>query len=181
MIYIGKKEFKHRLIQLCLKSGKQGLPRRQRDRHILLKSATLLFDFNRFYFESEVNSLLRLWLAGVAIRLETDSDLLRAELVGAGYLDRDPAGFVYTLGKPSDVEACFEKTIEDINVLWIVIEATHALAKKRREHYPQPGEEAGKRIIRRPLDRRDGISGYIFEKSDPWLRFAVKQFRPEQT
>ncbi|MBU1700993.1 MAG: DUF2087 domain-containing protein [Candidatus Eisenbacteria bacterium] len=129
MTLITKNEFIKCLVQYCLKSGQKGLPRRQRDKHILLKSASLLFDSYKIYSEAEVNSLLRLWIAAVAIRLEIDHVTLRSELVAEGYLERDDAGFVYTIGLPDMIAVGYDKAVDSINILWAVIELLQTMAR----------------------------------------------------
>ena len=59
---ITRDEFNKRLVELCLKSGLTGFPRKFRDRHILLRSVALTLGAAREYTESELDDRLTFWL-----------------------------------------------------------------------------------------------------------------------
>ncbi len=91
---VSRAEFEARLKFLC--SGpRRNLPRKLRDRHIVLKAASSRFDGNRQYDEMEVNMLLRAWLTEVGSTLRLDHVTLRRHLVDYGYLERSPSGDRY--------------------------------------------------------------------------------------
>ena len=106
-------QFKKRLAELCLNPGGRGLPRKARDRSILLKSVTLLMG-KQDYTEKELNRLLRKWLEDVGQNLESDHVSLRRELVDTGYVERDSRGSVYRTGTPK-WGISFDTSIDEIN------------------------------------------------------------------
>ena len=93
-------EFARRLTDLCL-SGGAGLPRRQRDLHILLASATLWMETGMTYREDEINDNLERWLETVCPHLRLDRVTLRRERVDSSYILRDDSGRHYTAGSGS--------------------------------------------------------------------------------
>ena len=137
MTCITKEEFQDRLCRLCLKSGSVGLPRRLRDQHILMKSITLLFEPDRSYSGSEVRSIIRFWLADIAVRIQTDHAALRRALVDHGYLTRNPAGSTYAQGRPAGKEICFDPAVDSLDVLATVSGAAAEIERKKRDHRPQ--------------------------------------------
>jgi hypothetical protein len=128
---ISSDEFKKRLSQLCLSSNTAELPRRQRDRHILLKAVSLNFAPDRLYTEAEVNRLIENWLTRVGQSLEIDHVTLRRTLVDEAYLTRAPAGEAYQIGKPSDVRFLFSEDVTTIDAEAVVREAIHEIARRR--------------------------------------------------
>ena len=80
---ITKQEFTSRLVQLCVGSGLRGIPRKNRDRHILLKSITLTLELKNDYAEHELNDDLRAWLREVGTtirRLDHLSDTITSNV-----------------------------------------------------------------------------------------------------
>ena len=88
-------EFTERLAVLCLQGGGRGMPRKQRDRQILLKSAMIGLGFVKTYAEVEINDHLARWLTEIGQTVDIDHATLRRLLVDEGYLARDPAGKQY--------------------------------------------------------------------------------------
>src|SRR5688572_17355019 len=84
-------EMRERIAALCL-GGSAALPRRQRDLHVLLASATLWMEPGSVYNEKEVNEGLQRWLDEGCPSLRVDAVTLRRELVDRVYLDRDDSG-----------------------------------------------------------------------------------------
>ena len=64
-------------MKLCLTSGGYGLPKRARDRRIVLKAATLGLAEGRTYTEREINEALAAWLREVGPSVESDHVSLR--------------------------------------------------------------------------------------------------------
>lgn len=91
-------ELAERLVRICLDGPITGLPRRQRDKAIILASATLWMDPGGVYSEAEVNDKLRSWLSEICPSLGLDVVTLRRELVDRNYLDRDDSGRHYAPG-----------------------------------------------------------------------------------
>lgn len=92
-------ELEERLVSICLGGPLTGLPRRDRDKAILLASATLWMDPDSVYSEAEVNERLQSWLSEVCPSLGLDFVTLRRELVDRNYLDRDDSGRHYAPGR----------------------------------------------------------------------------------
>jgi hypothetical protein len=128
---ISSNEFKKRLAQLCLTGRTAEMPRRQRDRHILLKALSLSFEPGRFYTEPEVNRVIENWLSQVGQSLEIDHVTLRRALVDEEYLTREPAGEAYQVGSPSDVRFFFSEDVTSIDAEAVIREAIYEIARRR--------------------------------------------------
>ena len=129
-------EFKRRLVELCARRGKSGFPRRQRDRHILLKSVTLTFDKTKEYTERQVNQQLLSWLQDVGCWIELDHVNLRRDLVDLGYLARSKDGSRYWVAVSSRSPTRFAPEVEGVDVHAIVQEG-RALIERRKQEYMQ--------------------------------------------
>lgn len=115
-------EFKDRLVKLCVHSGNSGLPRKQRDRHILLKSVALTLERTAEYTETEVNDRLQWWLNEVGRSIELDHVRLRRHLVDAEYLGRSKDGSRYWVADLSRNQYLFESDVEELDVHELVRE-----------------------------------------------------------
>ena len=114
---IGADDFAKRLTRLCRNGGAPGLPRRVRDRWILLKSVALLLTPEAAYSEPEINERLRFWLSAVGVKIETDHVALRRELVDAGLLERRSDGSRYRLGRPTNPPVRFSPEVDTVDIL----------------------------------------------------------------
>jgi len=128
---ISSDEFKKRLAQLCLSARTAELPRRQRDRHILLKALSLSFEMGRLYTEREVNRLIENWLNQVGQSLEIDHVTLRRTLIDEAYLTRAPAGEAYQVGGASNAQFVFSEDITTIDPKAVVRDAMREIARRR--------------------------------------------------
>jgi hypothetical protein len=162
---VTRHEFEDRLTSLCVRSGMNGLPRKSRDRQILFKSIALLLVPGKVYSEAEVNQTIRLWLAAVAVRLQTDHVALRRNLVEHGYLVRDPRGAEYRLHEPSGSGIAFDTDVDTVDVLFLTIDATELLARQRRERFPRPGEDSGRRLMEARAIAQKLLAGSIDPQS----------------
>ena len=126
-------EFKKRLFELCSLSGLSGLPRKSRDRHILLKSVALLLDKTREYSEGEINQELQSWLSNVGSSIGLDHVELRRRLIDHEYLGRCKDGSRYWVAVSSRQQMEFEREIEGVDVPLLNKQSRQAnLEKKRR-------------------------------------------------
>ena len=100
-------QFEERMAELCLQSGVAGLPRKPRDRHILLKSVVLTLDRERSYTERELGDKLAYWLVDIYTSADLDHVTLRRLLVDAGYLARKADGSSYQVADPASAERMF--------------------------------------------------------------------------
>ena len=115
---ISQKEFTERLVELCVRSGLRGVPRKTRDRHILLKGVSLALDLKAEYTEEEVNDTLRLWLTEVGGTLRRFGHVrLRRLLIDEEYLGRSKDGSRYWVALGSRNHPIFEPAVQDVDVL----------------------------------------------------------------
>jgi hypothetical protein len=128
---ISSDEFKKRLPQLCLTAKTVELPRRLRDRHILLKAISLHFDSDRFYTEPEVNRIIKRWLSDVGQSLEIDHVTLRRTLVDESYLSRAAGGVTYQVGTLSGRQFSFSEEINALYVERVIHDAMQEIARRR--------------------------------------------------
>ena len=127
-------EFGDRLIALCVLSGLRSMPRRQRDRQILMKSIVLTLDPDESYSEIEINNALKYWLADIGRRIRTDHVNLRRLLVDEGYLERDRHGSVYTVASSGAVVDWFGSDVAGLDVYPIIGEGVKAQQEKKEQY-----------------------------------------------
>jgi len=127
---ISADEFKKRLAQLCLSSKSAVLPRRQRDRQIILKSVALCFQKTRSYTEQQVNDVLLGWIDQVGFSFQTDHAALRRFLVDEGYLERSDTGESYWLSVVLSA-GLFAADVEEVHPELVLIEARSAAHAKK--------------------------------------------------
>ncbi len=121
-------EFLERLLRVG--AGRpRGLPRKLRDRQILMKSILLTLDSARSYTEPEINAALEHWNAEVVPAIRTDYVTLRRMLVEHGLLERTVDGRVYRVGFPVRAPA-FELEVDELDVRAMV-------AAYRQSHPPR--------------------------------------------
>ena len=143
---IGSDEFIGRLVDLCLKSGLKGIPRRARDQHILLKSVVLTLDSTREYTEGEIDDKLAFWLSDIARSIDLDRVTLRRWLVNEEYLTRERDGTRYRVSIPVQGQVRFEAGVEDIDVYKAIGRGMKSIEQKKREylrHEPSVAREHG--------------------------------------
>jgi len=128
---ITRDEFKRRITALCLGGVGPGLPRKERDRHILLKSVSLALGHGREYTEPSLNAALERWLAAAGPAVRIDHVSLRRYLVDEAYVVRDAAGRSYRVRPSGEWSSIFERGVDDIDVLGAV-RAAVAERKERR-------------------------------------------------
>ncbi len=112
---ISLEEFIERLVRLGADRGPRRLPRKRRDRQILMKSFLLTLDSGRSYSEAEINELIRAWNAEVTPAIETDHVTVRRMLIDYGQLERTADGRAYRVGFPPGPMA-FDLEIDDVDV-----------------------------------------------------------------
>ena len=130
--------FRERLVELCLKSGMAGFPRRPRDRHILLKSVALTLDVRATYTEQQVDRKLTSWLGDVGRSIGIDRVNLRRLLVEEGYIGRERDGsryWVAALGPSRGAfEPRFEPQIDELDVEEAMAEGARRLQLSKQAH-----------------------------------------------
>lgn len=137
---INAAEMKERIAALCL-GGSDALPRRQRDLHILLASATLWMEPGSVYNEKEVNEALQRWLDEGCPSLRIDAVTLRRELVDRVYLDRDDSGRHYSPG-PGPRTVDFDPDVATVDPAAIIAGARAEREARKMAHRPSDGTAA---------------------------------------
>jgi hypothetical protein len=130
---ISAAEFKKRLAQLCLSGPSHELPRKQRDRQIVLKSIVLYLTKDRVYSEAEINAALRAWVGEVGNSLEIDHAALRRALIDEKYLARSADGKTYRLAKSGGLRL-FAGEVDSIQPALVIQEAMLEAAAKRERY-----------------------------------------------
>ena len=111
--------FERSLSAICLNRGSVGLPRKQRDLQILLKSIVLTLDPQTEYSEKEFNDAILDWLERVGCHIESDPVTLRRWLVDERYVSRDAGGQVY-VANPQNNSRLFEPEVDKVNPLKVI-------------------------------------------------------------
>ena len=134
---ITQKEFTERLIELCVRSGLRGVPRKTRDRHILSKGIALTLDLKAEYTEEEVNERLKTWLAEVGGTLRRLSHVrLRRLLIDEEYLGRSKDGSRYWVALGSRNHPAYEPAVQDVDVRGL-LRSGREEAERRKQMYLQ--------------------------------------------
>ena len=134
---ITQKEFTERLVELCVRSGLRGVPRKTRDRHILSKGITLTLDLKAEYTEEEVNQELKTWLADVGGTLRRLSHVrLRRLLIDEEYLGRSKDGSRYWVALGSRNHPAYEPAVQDVDVRGL-LRSGREEAERRKQMYLQ--------------------------------------------
>lgn len=110
-----------------------GLPRRTRDLHIVLASATLWMEAGAVYTEREINNGLGEWLENGCPSLDVDVVTLRRELVDRVYLDRDDSGSHYSPGQ-GPAEWRFSDDVADVDPARVINAAKAEREARRSAH-----------------------------------------------
>ena len=129
---ITAQEFTKRLTQLCLSGRSDKLPRKQRDRQIILKSIVLCLSKDGSYSEQEINASLENWVSAIGRFLEVDHAGLRRTLVDEKYLERTGGGAVYRLVPASGAD-WFSGDVDQINPTHVIQETILEAAAKREQ------------------------------------------------
>lgn len=134
MDIVTAEEFEKRLAAICGSRAGSAFPRKQRDRHILLRSIAQTLDASRSHTEQSVNEALQGWLSDVAGGLEVDHVALRRYLVDDGYLRRDAAGAAYMVQLEAHGDVVFDDAVAGLDASMIVHSARERSAARKREH-----------------------------------------------
>lgn len=132
-------EFEERLAALCRSPGGAIFPRRQRDRHILLRSAVQVLDAGAGYSEPQLNASLRHWLSEVGAGLGIDHVTLRRYLVDEGYLARDASGSRYQVHPAAKGQVVFAAEVAGVDPANVVRLARERAAERKRRQESSAG------------------------------------------
>lgn len=129
-----EKDFVNRIVTLLVRSGLTDLPKSERDRQILFKSATLKFTPGVELTEGKVNELLGYWSAHIAGLTNYDYISLRRALVDYGYLERSSDGATYMLSSTGPGNWEFEAAIDEIDLEATLETARQEIEAKKRAY-----------------------------------------------
>lgn len=127
-------EFKKKLVDLCVRSNLEYLPRKIKDRHILLKSAVLVFEPGRKYSEKEINDKLKLWLEKVNKNARINYVMLRRLLIDEEYLTRKMDGSKYSVNISNTIQNMFEPGVEKMDIFEIIDKARQEIEDRRKKY-----------------------------------------------
>jgi len=127
-------EFEQRIADLCLGGIGPGLPRKRRDRHILLKAAAMALGQGSEHSEGAINEVLESWLDSLGPAVRLDHVSLRRYLIDEGYVERDVAGRVYRVREVESQPERFQLAVESLDSLEIVRRASADRERRRRRH-----------------------------------------------
>ena len=126
----------HRSLKRMLGNGPlTGLPARPADQDLIAELAALRFETGRLYRESEVNELLKGWLATFCAPYGIDHVTFRRQLVDARLLQRDTAGATYRVNLAKLKQVTVETTTQPGEVLF---QLRHEREARKREHAVSP-------------------------------------------
>lgn len=114
------------------------MPRKQRNRQIILKSIALYLSKNPAYTERELNAALMRWIGEVGHSLDVDHVALRRALIDEKYLERSPAGEQYRAAIPRCGE-WFAPKVDSIDPALVIQEAMEEARVKREQYQNRPG------------------------------------------
>lgn len=124
-------EFTARLASLCLGGVGPGLPRKLRDRRILLKAVAQALGHGRQFQEPELNAALKLWLETVGDTVQLDHVSLRRYLVEERFLVRDRAGSHYQVSDGHEWSEQFEAGVSEVDATVVIREAVLKKVSRR--------------------------------------------------
>ncbi len=127
-------EFKKRLIDLCVRSNLEYLPRKIKDRYILLKSVVLVFESGREYSEKEINDKLKSWLEKVNKNARINHVMLRRLLIDEGHLTRKMDGSKYSVNISDTLQNMFESGVEKMDIFEIIDKARQEIEDRRNKY-----------------------------------------------
>lgn len=131
---MNSKEFKKRLVKLCLRSGLSDFPKAAIDQHVLLKSVMLTMGETAVFSEKEINAKLKQWVDHIGTFELLDHVTLRRRLVDAGYVSRSNDGAVYQVAESGVGVVGFETAVNDLNPAQILSEACADIERRKQAY-----------------------------------------------
>jgi hypothetical protein len=126
-------QFTARLGAICARESQSGLPGKQADRLIVLKSVIMTMEPGRTYTAVEMTEAMKRWMATVGPGLGTDHATLRRELVDSRLLARDADGTSYWILSPGPRDGDFAPGVSALDPAAIVEQARARIEQKKRE------------------------------------------------
>ena len=126
-------QFTTRLGAICARSSQAGLPAKEADRLIVLKSVILTMEPGRTYNAVELTEAMKQWIATIGPGLGTDHATLRRELADSRLLARDADGRAYWIPSPGPRDGDFAPEVNSLDPAAIVAQARAFIEQKKRE------------------------------------------------
>jgi hypothetical protein len=126
-------QFTARLGAICARGLQSGLPAKEADRLIVLKSVIMTMEPGRTYTAVEMTEAMKRWMATIGPGLGTDHATLRRELVDGRLLARDTDGRSYWIPSPGPRDGDFAPEVSALDPAAIVEEARARIEQKKRE------------------------------------------------
>jgi hypothetical protein len=130
---ISPEQFSKRLVELCLRSNLAGIPKKDLDQHILLKSAVLLLDSAQSLSEKEISARLEVWVHEVCPIQNFDRVSLRRWLIDTGYVTRTRDGAVYQVAQPGPGAHLFAAEIDRLDIPQVIAAAREEIVRRKQE------------------------------------------------
>jgi hypothetical protein len=131
MAHISEAQFAERFVAVIL--GRQDLPKRLLDMHVLLASVVLGLGPARRYSERDLNEELRTWVGRFGEGINLDHVTLRRLLVDFQYLERDSSGASYRL-KAANRAFTFDPAVRALDLDRLIDGAVRQRAQRKRLH-----------------------------------------------
>lgn len=125
-------QFSRRLVELCLRSNLPGIPKKELDQHILLKSAALLLGSGGPFTEKEVSARLEVWVREVCQIQSFDRVSLRRWMVDSGYLTRSRDGASYQAAAQNP--GLFAPEVDGLDILALIAAARAEIVRRKQEY-----------------------------------------------
>ena len=125
-------DFRKRIVTLLVRSGLTDLPKSEKDRQILFKSAAIGFKSGVEMTEGEVNEVLGYWSTHIAGLRNYDYISLRRALVDYGYLERSSDGASYVRSPLGPGGWAFEASIDEIDLETMLAAAREEIEARKR-------------------------------------------------
>ena len=129
---IGRDEYAKRIEDLCARGGRHPVPRRARDRAILLHALARAFAGGKEHTEKQVDARIQAWLLQTGRSLETDHVALRRALIDDGFLAREPRGSAYRSSTRYKSLWTFDPEVSRVDPEVVVADAQARAAERKR-------------------------------------------------
>ena len=129
---IGRDEYIKRIADLCARGGRHAVPRRARDRAILLHALARAFAGGKEHTEKQVDARIQAWLLQTGRAIDTDHVYLRRALVDDGFLAREPRGSAYRSSVRYKSLWTFDPEVSRVDPEVVVADAQARAAERKR-------------------------------------------------
>lgn len=131
MVIITEADFTGRLKHLCGRNRLSGLPRKYKDKLIIVACIAQSIDPERDYDEQGINAEIRRWLAEFTEPESEDYIAPRRMLVDEGFMEREADGSRYRMLPGGPGWQAFEPGIRALDISTVVYAAREEYAARR--------------------------------------------------